>query len=181
MSITRRMGVGAGVLGLAAAFAGSPYRHQGGRMDIGRTVRAIEDGSDHVSALQLAVWIKARKPGLRVIDVRAAAEFGEDAIPTAENMPMERLVKTVFAPHETVVLYSEGGAHAGQAWVLLQALGVANAYYIAGGLVDWQEQVLSPVVGPEDGELAEVSRYFGGQPVVGDVGDAPVRMRRRGC
>jgi rhodanese-related sulfurtransferase len=194
MSLTRRMGAGAAVLGLAAAFAGTPYRHKRGRIDIDRTIRAIEDGSDHVSALELAGWIRAQKPGLRVIDVRPPEAFAVFAIPTAENIPLDRLMQTDFAPHETVVLCSEGGAHAGQAWVLLQALGVGNAWFIAGGLADWHEQVLTPVLAADAGETekqafqatADLSRYFGGQPRIGEPGCAVSAVeassrRRRGC
>jgi rhodanese-related sulfurtransferase len=189
MTITRRLGFGAATIAGLTAFVGSPYRHPRGQIDIARTVRAINDGSDHVTALQLAAWIRNRKPGLRVVDVRPAAEFAGYAIPTAENIPLERLIDTAFAPHETLVLYSEGGAHAGQAWVLLRALGVHNAVFIPGGLADWHDEVLSPTL-PSDADEAqkaafratsELSRYFGGQPQIGS-GDAPrIQSRRRGC
>jgi len=197
MTLTRRLGAfGAATLGLGALFAGSPYGRQRGQLDINRTVGAIRDGEDHVTALVLARWIRDRKPGLRVIDVRSPAEFGAFAIPTAENPPMDRLVRTAFAPHETVVLYSEGGAHAGQAWVLLRALGVGNAVFIAGGLADWRDDVLSPVL-PSDATPADVeafheavglSRYFGGMPATGGMGGScrsasrdMTSLRRRGC
>jgi rhodanese-related sulfurtransferase len=185
MILSRRLGLGAAALAGLAAIAGSPYRHTKGRLDIGRTVRAIDAGTDHVSALDLAGWIRARKPGLRVIDVRSPQAFAAYAIPTAENIPLVRLMETPFAPHETVVLYSEGGAHAGQAWVLLQSLGVQNAVFIPGGLADWQDEVISPVLSPgtDHARQAELSRYFGGQPVMGDaVVDRPrTPVRRRGC
>ena len=192
MSVTRRLGLTAFGLGLAAAFAGTPYRHRRGALDVGGAVRTILDGDDHVGAAELATWIRARKPGLRVIDVRAPQAFAAGAIPTAENIPLDRLLSTAFDPAETLVLYSEGGAHAGQAWVLLRAIGVANARFIAGGLVDWREEVMAPVLAPdataEDkaafAERAELSRYFGGQPQIGvrETGDDGATLsRRRGC
>lgn len=192
MTMTRRLGAAALLLGVTAPLVGSPYNHSRGRIDIAGTVRRIDEGGDHVSALQLAQWIRDRKPGLRVIDVRDALAFTNDAIPTAENLPIEQLVRQTFAPHETLVLYSEGGAHAGQAWVLLQALGVANAYFIAGGLADWYDEVLAPVlaVGATPDQVrafetvAELSRYFGGTPRTGEMATAiagPAQPRRRGC
>ena len=194
MTLTRRLGFSALGLGLAAAFAGSPYRHRPGQIDIDRTVKAIEAGDDHVTALELAAWIKDRKPGLRVVDVRSAAEFATYAIPTAENIPLEPLMRTTFQPHEAVVLYSEGGAHAGQAWVLLRALGVFNAYFIAGGLADWRDEVMAPTLPPdatrEDRQAfartSDLSRYFGGQPSTGErscasPAIATANIRRRGC
>lgn len=185
MTMSRRLGLGAAALAGLTAIAGTPYRHAKGRINISRTVRAIEDGTDHVSALDLAEWIKDRKPGLRVVDVRSPPDFDAYAIPTAENIPLARLMETPFAPHELVVLYSEGGAHAGQAWVLLQALGIQNVVFIPGGLTDWYEDVMSPVLspGPDHARQAELSRYFGGQPVIGDAAlvRPPTPIRRRGC
>lgn len=200
MTLARNLGAGALVLGLAAPFAGSPYQAAHGQLDIDQIARLIASGEDHVEPLQLAAWIRDRKPGLRVIDVRSAAEFADYAIPTAENIPVEQLAHTAFQPSETVVLYSEGGAHAGQAWVLLKAMGVANVVFIAGGLVDWYVDVMTPSLAanasPAEAqafeETAELSRYFGGEPQIGSTTttSAPPRVapppriadvRRRGC
>ncbi len=179
--ITRRLGIGALVAGGAAALAGSPYRKHDGRLDIDATIRLIGSGGDHVGARQLAAWIRDRKPDLRVIDVRSSQQFAEFSIPTAENLPLSQLMRVKFAPHETLVLYSEGGAHAGQAWMLLRASGVSNAYFIAGGLADWQDEVMAPVLAPGADHDAELSRYFGGQPSFGEVLSPGPLTRRRGC
>jgi rhodanese-related sulfurtransferase len=197
MNLNRRLGLGALLCGLGAAVAGSPYRRRGGQLDVEQAARIIMDGRDHISALQLAQWIRARKPGLRVIDVRTPAQFAQFAIPTAENLPLDTLLRTPFAAHEVLVLYSEEGAHAGQAWALLRAMGVNNAWFIAGGLADWRDEVLEPVLAPDAEpeaarafeETAELSRYFGGQPRIGERdpvarprGASPVaHVRRRGC
>lgn len=192
MNLNRRLGVGALVCGLAAPLAGSPYRHARGPVDMEAMARIIMNGEDHVSALTLAEWIRARKPGLRVIDVRTPEEFREFAIPTAENLPLDVLLRTRFGSQDLLVLYSEGGAHAAQAWTLLRAMGVHNAWFIAGGLADWREEVLAPVL-PVDAspreardfeKAAELSRYFGGQPSTGGRRNASAgtaRGRRRGC
>ncbi|HZX29597.1 MAG TPA: rhodanese-like domain-containing protein [Telluria sp.] len=200
MNLHRRLGLGALLGGLAAVVAGSPYRRTRGRFDVEQTARVVQSGEDHVSALQLAGWIRARKPRLRVIDVRSPQEFSNFAIPTAENMPLDVLLRTPFDPDDVLVLYSEEGAHAGQAWALLRALGVTNAWFIAGGLADWHDEVLAPVLprdaGPEAvrefESTAELSRYFGGHPTMGERTPAcpqpaagrsaqTVPRRRRGC
>ncbi len=181
MTFNRRLGLGALACGLAAALAGSPYRPRRAGLDVAETARAIMEGRDHIKAIELAAWIRDRKPGLRVIDVRPAGQFATSAIPTAENLPLDALLSTRFSPHESIVLYSEGGAHAGQAWTLLRAMGVLNAWFIAGGLADWHDEVLAPGA---NSAVAELTRYFGGMPTVGDGAvDAarPVRPRRRGC
>ncbi|MET3663442.1 rhodanese-like domain-containing protein [Caulobacter sp. 1776] len=188
MSATRRLGLGALALGLAAPFVGSPFRPHASGLDIDGLVKAIDDGADHVGARALAGWIRERRPGLRVIDVRPSEAFGDDAIPTAENLPLDRLVRTAFAPDQTVVLYSQEGAHAGQAWVLLRALGVAHVTFVAGGLADWWDEVMAPAIpadmpSAERETLIELSRFFGGSPRFSAHGEAPAPTphRRRGC
>jgi rhodanese-related sulfurtransferase len=200
MNLNRRLGLGALLSGIAAAFAGSPYRPARGPFDVEQAARLVMSGADHISALQLAQWIRARKPRLRVIDVRSPEQFHDFAIPTAENLPLDVLLRTAFDPDDLLVLYSEEGAHAGQAWALLRALGVNNAWFIAGGLADWRDDVLAPVLAraasPEEARAFErtaaLSRYFGGQPSIGERGtgrpggapiaSAPlVHLRRRGC
>jgi rhodanese-related sulfurtransferase len=163
-------------------------------LDLDAIARAIDEGSDHVSARQLAEWIRDRRPGLRLIDVRSPAEFHEDAIPTAENVPIDQLANARFAPDQTIVLYSQEGAHAGQAWVMLRSLGVTQAMFVPGGLADWREEVLSPLL-PANGSpaerarIAELSHYFGGSPrIAGEreselagAAQAVRSVRRRGC
>ncbi|MES2298955.1 MAG: rhodanese-like domain-containing protein [Pseudomonadota bacterium] len=198
MNLNRRLGFGALLCGFAAALAGSPYRRPIGQLDVEQAARVIEEGTDHIGALELAAMIRARKPGLRVIDVRSPQAFAQFAIPTAENLPLDVLLHTRFAPNELVVLYSEEGAHAGQAWALLRALGVHNVWFIAGGLADWRDEVLAPVLPrnatPQEAlafeATAQLSRYFGGNPTIGEpmaraqlaASAAPIaKLRRRGC
>jgi len=149
MTAAKRLGAGAVVLGLAAPFAGSPYTSTRGHIDVDDIAHVIARGEDHITPLQLALWIRNRQRGLRVIDVRPPSEFAQYAIPTAENISLELLPRTSFAPGETIVLYSEGGAHAAQAWMMLRAMGLRRVYFISGGLVDWYDDVMSPVLPPD--------------------------------
>lgn len=199
MSLTRSLGAGALLLGLAAPFAGNPYLPAQGGIDVEGLARVIASGEDHVTALELAQWIRDRKPNLRIIDVRGPDAFAAYSIPTAENIPIDRLARSSFAKDDIVVLYSEGGAHAGQAWVLLRAMGLANVFFIAGGMVDWHEEVMEPKLAADASDeqkrafeaTAELSRYFGGEPQLGPargqataeppMEKARVVMRRRGC
>jgi rhodanese-related sulfurtransferase len=199
MNVNRRLGAGALVLGVAALFAGSPYR-RGGKIDVDQLAREIAEGRDHVSARQLGEWIRARKAGLKVIDVRSPAEFAAYSIPGAENVPIEQLSRARFGKADQIVLYSEGGAHAAQAWALLRAMGQADVRFIPGGLADWRDEVIAPVLPagatPEQTnafeEIADLSRYFDGTPEIGVPGaPAPAAtsnaasqlaaIRRRGC
>jgi rhodanese-related sulfurtransferase len=160
----------------------------------------IETEADHVTAMELAGWIRHRKPGLRVLDVRSGSEFTAYHIPSAERVPITELTKLAPRDGETLVLYSEGGAHAAQGWVLLRALGHEHVYFLRGGLLDWMDDVMSPVIPNASSatrdSLAALSRYFGGVPRVGAVdaasrvalpASAPTasaaveKLRRRGC
>ncbi len=196
MNLVRRLSLVALALGIAAPFAGTPYRPRHGRIDIDNLADIVKRGDDHVDALQLAQWIRDRKPGLRVIDLRSADEFEGYAIPTAQNMAIDAVARAGIAPTELVVLYSGNGVHAGQAWVFLHSLGVRNVVFLRGGMGEWQDEVLNPVLAPDatpqakrDFERASaLSLYFGGVPRLADAGSpntqeahAARRQRRRGC
>lgn len=198
----------AAVLGVLALLAGGADASRRG-VDVAALAREVEAEADHVTAPELAAWIRDGRPGLRIIDVRAPAEFAEYSIPTAENLSLTALTRGAFRPDETVVLYSEGGAHAAQGWFLLRARGVERVYFLREGLFEWLTQVMNPVL-PAGAtaeqraafdSVAELSRYFGGVPRAGGRGrgeeDASAalpaaaseggsaaavrRVRRRGC
>ncbi|MGZ5443229.1 MAG: rhodanese-like domain-containing protein [Thermoanaerobaculia bacterium] len=133
------------LLGLAAAFAGSPRS-----IDVDALAKQVAKEEDHVTALELAQWIKDRKPGLRVIGVPPVSS----RLPGAEEIPLESLTKTSFAKDETIVLVSDGGAHAAQAWVFLRALGHRNVFFLRGGIAEWNAEVLNPPT------PTPVTRYF---------------------
>lgn len=198
MNGPRILGATALALGVAAPFAGNSV---GGTtaIDVAALARIVAAQQDHVSAFALATWIRDGKIGLRVIDVRTAAEFAHFSIPTAENIPIAAIPGARFGEEETVVLYSEGGAHAAQAWVFLKAAGVRNVYFVQGGLGDWFNEVSRPVI-PADapparrGEIVALSEYFGGSPRIAAPGEiaTPIdaddgtaaliaNARRRGC
>ena len=197
--MTRTLAIIAAALAILAAFAGTSRPR--GTVDVAALAQQIEREDDHVTALELAQWIRDRKPGLRVIDVRSDSEFVEMHVPGAERVPLESLTTLKPKGGETIVLYSEGGAHAAQGWVLLRAMGFDKVYFLKGGLLDWMDDVMSPVI-PEAGASAasdslrtrvgELSRSFGGVPRVGEVplpGAVPVhsvkeavaKAKRRGC
>jgi rhodanese-related sulfurtransferase len=195
----------AGAAALAGALAplvGSPYRRAtaaspAAGLDIAALAREVADADDHVSAVELATWLRARRPGLRVIDVRTASEYAAFHVPTAEHVPLDQLAAARFGAGETLVLYSELGVHGGQAWVLLRALGHRRVWFLRGGLVEWLDDVMSPTIAadaPPEAQarfaaVAELSRWFGGTPrriAAGATATAPEMVsetaaRRRGC
>lgn len=171
----RVLAIAAAALGLLAAFSGSPYSAQHGRIDVDALANVVRREDDHVTAIELAGWIKTRRPGLRVVDVRSQDEFDEYHVPTAERIAIDSLALARFASDETIVLYSEGGAHAAQAWVFLRALGFEKVFFLRGGVYEWLEQVMNPTLRPgaaandsaSFANVAALSRYFGGVPRTG--------------
>ncbi|MFN2601185.1 MAG: rhodanese-like domain-containing protein [Gemmatimonadaceae bacterium] len=189
----RAFGFSALGLAILAAFARTPDFNANTRVDVRSLARNVEKEEDHVTAVELAQWIKDRRPGLRVVDVRSAPDFDAYHIPTAERIDVSQLVDTPFRADETVVLYSDGGAHAAQGWVFLRALGYPHVYFLRGGLYEWLDNVINPTISgnPSDssrtswGKVESLSRYFGGVPRSGNVSKPAAteipRVRRRGC
>jgi rhodanese-related sulfurtransferase len=189
----------AALAGALAPFAGGPDRRPApapvpGAIDVAELARVVADQEDHISAVELATWIRAGRPGLRILDVRSADEFRAFHIPGAEHLALEELAHARFTADETIVLYSELGVHGGQAWVFLRALGHRRVRFLRGGLHEWLDDVMSPTLAADApaearaafARVAELSRWFGGTPrtlpTAGAVGSAALPLtRRRGC
>jgi rhodanese-related sulfurtransferase len=178
--IRRALAITAAGAGLLAAISGSPYRAERATVDVAQLARAVAAEEDHVTALELAEWIREREPGLRVIDLRTLAEFQSYHLPRAEHIPLDALLTTPFRDSETIVLLSDGGAHAAQAWVFLRALGHRHVYFLRGGVGEWLDEVMNPT------KPSDLTRYFGGAPrIESDLEEGTAatvaKMRRRGC
>lgn len=180
-------------LGAAAPLAGTPFAAHPGRIDIAALARIVERQDDHVSALDLAGWIRERRSGLRVIDLRPQRDYDELHIPGAERVPLESLATRTFPADDTIVLYSAAGAHAAQGWVFLQARGHRQVYFLRGGIYEWMDQVLSPALAidatdqerAQFARAADLSEYFGGTPRTGvprsEIAVTAAQIKRRGC
>ena len=192
-TVHRALAAVALALAVAAVAAGSMHNASSANIDANALAHDIESEADHVTAMELAGWSRNRRTGLRVLDVRSDSEFAAYHIPSAERMPLTQLATLAPREGETLVLYSDGGAHAAQGWVLLRALGHTHVYFLRGGLLDWTDDVLSlalpPAGTPGRDSLAELSRYFGGTPrdaaamVRESLSTAAsvAKLRRRGC
>jgi rhodanese-related sulfurtransferase len=171
LTLNQKLALAAVALG-AVALVAAPY--PGSKVTLGAKELALIVGTeaDHVEAPELAAWIIESRADYRLIDLRSEAEFAQYHIPTAVSVPMNVLTDAGLGRQEKLVLYSEGGIHSAQAWMLLKAQGYRSVYMLKGGLDEWKDQVVFPVVAdnPTPGErarderLRSISAFFGGQP-----------------
>lgn len=123
---------------------------------------AITNEADHITAEQLAKWLIDKKPDLLVVDMRSAEEFAQYHIPGAVNIPFNKLfepeAQETMAGDNTIVLYSNGGTHAAQAWVLLKQMGI-ESFVLLGGLNYWTEAILKPKAPNELVADSEILKY----------------------
>jgi rhodanese-related sulfurtransferase len=183
LSTNQKLAVGALALGALALFA-RPNRGNVVTLDVRELATIIDREDDHVTASELAGWIVAGRSDYRLIDLRGAKEYREYYIPTAENVTLTALPESALLANEKIVLYSEGGLHASQAWMLLRARGFKNAYTLKGGLDQWKEEVLFPVLAdnatPQERARFErgaaMAKFFGGSPQTGGARTAVAKM-----
>jgi rhodanese-related sulfurtransferase len=175
----RWLAVLAGTLGALAVAAGEPYPPE-------RGPTALHNLS-FVSALDVARWIRAGQQELRLVDVRNARLFDAYHIPGAERITFEELSRQAWRRDANVVLYASDDAQAARAATILRTRGVAHAHVLRGGLLSWLDSIVEPrltplaaTATPEERtarrEQVELSRYFGGTPVVSP--SAAPRLRR---
>jgi rhodanese-related sulfurtransferase len=174
LSLNQKLALAALLLGLGALLA-RPERGSRVTLDTRELATLIGQEGDHVTAGELAGWIVAGREDYRLIDLRSPKEYAEYHIPSAENLALAALPDSSLLANEKLVLYSEGGIHASQAWMLLRAKGFKHVYTLKGGLEQWKEDVLFPALAatatPQDRarfeRAAAMARFFGGSPRTG--------------
>jgi rhodanese-related sulfurtransferase len=172
LSMNKKLALVAFILGLIAVFAGNPYRGNSVTLDTKELALIVEKTVDHVLPEELADWIIQGKSDFKIFDLRTEKEFSEYHIPGAELVPLAELNEYPLLRNEKVVLYSEGGIHSAQAWLLLRAKGYGTVYMLFGGLEEWTDKILFPKL-PQNAtqeqitafeKMKEVSKFFGGSP-----------------
>lgn len=81
-----------------------------------------------------------------IIDVRTDAEFEEGYIPGAMQIDifngaefLDRAKK--LDPEKNYYVYCRSGGRSGQACMLLNSVGVKNAYNLKGGIMEWKGEI----------------------------------------
>jgi len=141
--------------------------------------------ADEVSAVDLAQWIRDRRPRLLVVDARAAEAFDRDRLPGA--LLLADIDAEALRSADTVVVYADAGV---DTTALRELANARRLLRLHGGIAAWNEDVLFPVIRADASERqqrdfaarAALSRYFGGSPRLLDPGASPARGRsRHGC
>lgn len=187
LSTNQKLALLAFVLGLVALL-GQPSASTVVSLDTRDLARIVDQQVDHVTVDDLSTWIIEGRADYRLIDVREEEAYAAYHIPTAEHVPVGQLPDYGLNRNEQVILYSDGGIHAAQAWFLLKAMDYKSATTLLGGLDAWKDEVLFPSL-PENPGAAElaaveraerVSRFFGGSPRTGggldETGGVPMVM-----
>ena len=163
------------LLGIVAIPA-RPYSGTTVTLDTRELAAEVAREADHVDPLDVADWIIKGRSDYRLVDIRSEAEYAAYHIPTAENIPLATLTDAPLGRHEKIVIYSEGGIHSAQAWMLLRARDFKGVYMLRGGLEAWNDEVLFPTLtehptafqAERDAKLTSISAHFGGAPATGD-------------
>ena len=168
------LGLIALALGILTLVAGNSHGNHGNSIDPKRLAYLVQNELDHVTAFELATWIMNGRADVSVIDLRDAKSFQTYHIPGALNLSLTTLVSTDFRKDRTIVLYSEGGVHSAQGMFLLWAEGYKNVFMLKGGLNEWSNEVLHPVIDSSARNqvardsveaLRRLSSYFGGATI----------------
>lgn len=167
---SRALAAAALALGIVAV-AGQPVRGHRVTIDTQELAALVGSQADHLLPAELADRIIRGASDYRLIDLRDEPDFATYHIPGAENAPIARLLDAGLLRNETIVLYSDGGIHAAQAWMLMRAQGYTGVTTLFGGLDGWKEEVVFPVApaNPTREQAAQfdralqVARFFGGK------------------
>ena len=188
LTLNQKLAVLVIALGALALFS-VPHRGPVVTLDTRELAQIVEKEVDHVTPSELAAWIVQGRSDYRLVDLRAAPDYAAYHIPTAENVTVASLPEFPFQRNEKIVLYSDGGIHAAQAWMLMQAQGYRAVYTVLGGLDGWKDDVLYPVLpaqasSPERARFERavaLARFFGGEPRAegGTAASAPMELPKQ--
>jgi len=149
-----------------------------------------------VSVDKVAERIINQDPTLLLIDVRMADDYLKYSLPGAENIPLEEILNPDWADilgqaDRDIVFYSNADVYAEQAWMFARRKGYKKLFVMQGGLNNWFQTIIQPVIPNETSSAKEIETYHfrkaasiyfcGGQAVVSEAKpqDAIVITRKK--
>jgi len=185
-------------LAVLAWLAGSPYEKTSGPEISPLLASLIPAPEDRLGIVTVAEWIRDRKPGLRILDLRSAEEFEQFHIPTATHVPLLKLAFSNFSTPAVTVLYGANEEQTLRGVLVLRTMGITPLQYLDDGVGQWLKQIINPTLyeNPSSEErtqfqnASEVAAYFGGlartnvprrQGFLDSTDEVLQRTMRRGC
>jgi rhodanese-related sulfurtransferase len=125
--------------------------------------KRIAAGEDHISASELADRLVRDQRDFELVDIRDEADFAAGHIEGARHISLAGLLAAdslaSLPAGRTIVVYSNGSAHAAQAALLLNLTG-RDALALLGGYNYWQAYLHDPEkAGVAEMDPAERARY----------------------
>ena len=139
-------------------------------------------GDDHVTVQELSDWLIKDRRDFELVDIRETREFDVAHIEGARHIPLAALLSeqalSSLPVGRTIVVYSNGSAHAAQAALLLRLAG-REALALLGGYNYWHAYLNDPEkAGVAEMDAAQraqyqaVACYFAGE-YLADAGLVP--------
>ncbi|MFH0881814.1 MAG: YeeE/YedE thiosulfate transporter family protein [bacterium] len=161
------------LLALSAAISGDPD-----------AMSARLDQAGMIGPVEVGRAIMTRRADFTLIDIRDPGVYNAYHIPSAMNLTADQLNLTSLSDLDSsVVIYGAHDVLAQRAASQLRTLGVKEVQILRGGIDGWRREVLFPVV-PANAEgkfLQNMSRFFGGSPLIGGKSPSGANYTREGC
>jgi len=133
---------------------------------------APETRSADVTPRDLAEWIRARAPHLRILDIRENLAPDDYRIPGAEEKHARDLAFLTSNDSTTLVIYGDGTEDALPVLRSLSLRRFPKVLVLRGGIAAWDAEIMAPRVpdARDSGAVArfesmrELSAWFGGRP-----------------
>ena len=114
-------------------------------------VKNILSGERYISTDQLAERMISQDPSLVLIDTRTEDAFNKFTLPNAMNLPLADVFDeeiNYFLDQEIydVVLFSNDNFLADEVWMLGNRMGYQRLYVLQGGLNEWFNTIIHPIV-----------------------------------
>ncbi len=118
----------------------------------------------YITTDELADRIINNDPSLLLIDVRDENEFKKYTLPSAINIPLNKVFDEDSEPYlyqdeYDVVLFSNDNFYSDQAWILCNRLGYENLHVLKGGINTWFNTIMNPEKPTENMASTEFELY----------------------
>jgi len=182
LAVRKRVGILAMFLGIIAIFLGDPYNRAEARVNLKEIALLSPAQIDKVSVYDMADWIIKGNADYRLLDLRGMDAYKKYNIPTSEPAEPTDILDGDYMRNEKLILYADDNLVEAKTWFILKAQHFKSVYILDGGLKAWRENILFPSLPaqatPEQkaqfAKIAQVSKFFGGQPQNGSTVN-PVR------